>query len=142
MITELPVSEAMQPIKDATGKITWMAIVAFILAVLGSLVLAFMITRPLKNMAKVASLVKGGDLSKRIKITAKDEIGDLQVAFNQMTDSLSEVLSEVSAAVEEITDMSYKLSDGVQISSAATEQITAIVESVAEGAQSQIGSVN
>jgi methyl-accepting chemotaxis protein len=93
-------------------------------------------------MAKVASLVKGGDLSKRIKITAKDEIGDLQVAFNQMTDSLSEVLSEVSAAVEEITDMSYKLSDGVQISSAATEQITAIVESVAEGAQSQIGSVN
>lgn len=142
MITELPVSEAMQPIKDATGKTTGMAIIAFILAVIGSLLLAFMITKPLKNMAKVASLVKGGDLTKRIKITAKDEIGDLQIAFNQMTDSLSEVLSEVSIAVEEITDMSYKLSDGVQISSAATEQITAIVESVAEGAQSQISSVN
>ena len=142
MITELPVSEALQPVKEATNKITMMAIIAFILAVLGSLIIAFIITRPLKNMAKVAALVKGGDLSKRIKITAKDEIGDLQIAFNQMTDSLSEVLSEVSVAVEEITDMSYKLSDGVQISSAATEQITAIVESVAEGAQSQIGSVN
>lgn len=142
MITELPVSEALKPVKEATDKITMMAIFAFILAVIGSLVLAFMITKPLKNMAKVASLVKGGDLSKRIKITAKDEIGDLQIAFNQMTDSLSEVLSEVSVAVEEITDMSYKLSDGVQVSSAATEQITAIVEGVAEGAQSQINSVN
>ena len=142
MITELPVSEALKPVKDATDKITMMAIIAFLLAVAGSLILAFMITKPLKNMAKVASLVKGGDLSKRIKVTAKDEIGDLQIAFNQMTDSLSEVLSEVSVAVEEITNMSYKLSDGVQISSAATEQITAIVESVAEGAQSQIGSVN
>lgn len=142
MITELPVSEALQPVKDATGKITVMAIGAFILAVIGSLLLAFMITKPLKDMAKVASLVKGGDLSKRIKVTAKDEIGDLQIAFNQMTDSLSGVLSEVGVAVEEITNMSYKLSDGVQISSAATEQITAIVESVAEGAQSQINSVN
>lgn len=142
MITELPVSEAMQPVKDATGKITWMAIVAFILAVIGSLVIAIMITKPLKNMSKIAFLVKGGDLSKRIKVTAKDEIGDLQIAFNQMTDSLSGVLSEVGVAVEEITNMSYKLSDGVQISSAATQQITAIVESVAEGAQSQINSVN
>ena len=142
MITEIPVSEVMKPVKDATGKITWMAIIAFILAVVGSLILAIMITRPLKNMAKVASLVKGGDLSKRIKVTAKDEIGDLQVAFNQMTDALAGVLSEVGVAVEEITDMSYKLSDGVQISSAATQQITAIVEGVAEGAQSQINSVN
>jgi methyl-accepting chemotaxis protein len=142
MITELPVSEAMQPVKDATGKITWMAIIAFILAVVGSLVISIMITKPLKNMSRIASLVKGGDLSKRIKVTAKDEIGDLQIAFNQMTDSLSGVLSEVGVAVEEITNMSYKLSDGVQISSAATQQITAIVESVAEGAQSQINSVN
>ena len=142
MITELPVSEAMQPVKDATGKVTWMAIGAFILAVIGSLALAVMITRPLKNMAKVAFEVKNGDLSKRIKVTDKDEIGDLQIAFNQMTDSLSGVLNEVSVAVEEITNMSYKLSDGVQITSAATEQITAIVEGVAEGAQSQINSVN
>jgi methyl-accepting chemotaxis protein len=142
MITELPVEEAMQPIAVATNKITWMSFGALVLAILGSLALAFMITRPLKNMAKVASEVKNGDLSKRIKVTAKDEIGDLQIAFNQMTDSLSGVLNEVSVAVEEITDMSYKLSEGVQISSAATEEITAIVEGVAEGAQSQISSVN
>jgi methyl-accepting chemotaxis protein len=142
LITELPVSEALQPVKEATDKITWMAIFAFILAVIGSLVLAFMITKPLKDMAKVASLVKSGDLRERIKVTAKDEIGDLQIAFNQMTDSLSVVLREVGVAVEEVTDMSYKLSDGVQISSAATQQISAIVESVAEGAQSQIKSVN
>lgn len=142
IITELPVSEAEQPVKDATGKITWMALVAFILAVIGSLVIAILITRPLKNMAKVASEVKNGDLSKRIKVTSKDEVGDLQVAFNQMTDSLSSVLNEVSSAVEEITDMSQRLSEGVQVSTAATEEITAIVESVAEGAQSQINSVN
>jgi methyl-accepting chemotaxis protein len=142
MITELPVAEAMKPVKDATDKITLLAFGAFVLAVFGSLVLAFMITKPLKNMAKVATEVKNGDLSKRIKVTDKDEIGDLQIAFNQMTDALSGVLNEVSVAVEEITDMSQRLSEGVQVSSAATEEITAIVEGVAEGAQSQINSVN
>lgn len=142
IITELPVAEAMKPIQRATSSLTVMSTIAFILAVLGSLVIAFFITRPLKNMARVAIEVKNGDLSKRIKVTSKDEIGDLQVAFNQMTDSLSGILSEVSAAVEEITGMSNRLSEGAQISSAATEEITAIVEGVAEGAQNQINSVN
>jgi methyl-accepting chemotaxis protein len=142
MITELPVQEAMKPIVDATNRITWMSLGALVLAILGSFVLAFMITRPLKNMAKVASEVKNGDLTKRIKVTAKDEIGDLQIAFNLMTDSLSGILNEVSMAVEEITEMSGSLSEGVQISTAATEEITAIVEGVAEGAQSQIKTVN
>jgi methyl-accepting chemotaxis protein len=142
MITELPVTEAMKPIADATSKITLMSFGALVLAVLGSFILAFMITRPLKNMAKVASEVKNGDLTKRIKVTAKDEIGELQTAFNLMTDSLSGILNEVSAAVEDITEMSSRLSEGVQVSTAATEEITAVVEGVAEGAQSQIKTVN
>lgn len=142
MITELPVSEAMQPVKAATKTTTGISSIAFLLAVLGSLGLALAITRPLKNMAKVAAEVKNGDLSKRLKVTAHDEIGELQNAFNLMTDSLAGVLTEVSAAVEEITEMSNKLSEGAQVSSAATEEITAIVEGVAEGAQSQINSVN
>lgn len=142
MLTEIKVDEAMTPVKDATGKITWMALIAFILAVVGSLMLAIMITKPLKNMAKVASEVKNGDLSKRLKVTGKDEIGQLQIAFNQMTDSLAGILNEVSLAVSEVTDMSQRLSEGAQVSSAATEEITAIVEGVAEGAQSQIKSVN
>ncbi len=142
MLTELPVSEAMEPVQKATKQITVMSIIALMLAIIGALILAILITRPLKNMAKVAAEVKNGDLSKRIKITDKDEIGQLQVAFNQMTDSLASVLSEVGIAISEVTDMSQKLSEGAQISSAATEEITAIVESVAEGAQSQISSVN
>lgn len=142
MITEIPVTEAMLPIKQATDKIAAMSFGALVLAILGSFVLAFLITRPLKGMAKVAVEVRNGDLSKRIKVTANDEIGDLQMAFNQMTDSLAGILTEVSAAVEEITDMSNRLSEGAQVSSAATEEITAIVEGVAEGAQSQINTVN
>jgi methyl-accepting chemotaxis protein len=142
MLTEIPISEAMSPVKGATGQIILFAVIAFVLAVLGSLFIAFIITKPLKNMAKVASEVRNGDLTKRIKITAKDEIGELQRAFNQMTDSLSGILKEVSVAVEEITHMSGRMSEGAQISSAATEEITAVVEGVAEGAQSQIRSVN
>ncbi|MDF2520413.1 MAG: hypothetical protein K0R84_1041 [Clostridia bacterium] len=142
MITEVEVEEAMAPVENATKKITIMAAVALALAVLVSLILAFMIAKPLKNMAKVANEVKNGDLSKRLKVTAKDEVGQLQLAFNQMTDSLAGVINEVSVAVSEVTDMSQRLSEGAQVSTAATEEITAIVEGVAEGAQSQIKSVN
>ncbi len=142
LITETGVEEALKPVKNAEGKAYALIAVAFVIALAGSLLLAFIIVKPLVNMARVAGEIKNGNLKKRLAVTSTDEIGELQSSFNLMTESLSSILKEVSSAVTEITEAAQRLGESANVSTTATEEIAAIVESVAEGSQSQIASVS
>lgn len=50
--------------------------------------ITFRLTRPLRLMSDAARSMAKGDFSKRIPITSDDEIGELALAFNQMSNSL------------------------------------------------------
>jgi two-component system, OmpR family, sensor histidine kinase BaeS len=58
------------------------------LVVLLSVVFSNRMTRPLKKMATVAASISDGDFSKRVDVTAQDELGRLSRAFNRMADTL------------------------------------------------------
>ncbi|MCQ2478196.1 MAG: HAMP domain-containing protein, partial [Clostridia bacterium] len=61
-------------------------IVAMFFALYG---ITYRMTKPLKLMSDAAKAMSKGDFSKRIPVTSDDEIGELAVSFNQMTNSLS-----------------------------------------------------
>lgn len=48
----------------------------------------YRLTKPLKLMSEAARAMARGDFSRRIPVTSDDEIGELAVSFNQMTNSL------------------------------------------------------
>jgi signal transduction histidine kinase len=48
------------------------------------------ITRPVERLAAGARAVAGGDLSARVEVSSRDEIGELARAFNRMTEQLLE----------------------------------------------------
>jgi signal transduction histidine kinase len=50
--------------------------------------ISYKFTKPLRLMAEASRSMAKGDFSKRIPVTGDDEIGELAVAFNQMTNSL------------------------------------------------------
>lgn len=52
-------------------------------------IITYRLTKPLKMMSQAAHAMSRGDFSRRIPVTSDDEIGELAVAFNQMTNSLS-----------------------------------------------------
>lgn len=54
-----------------------------------SIFVTYRMTKPLKSMSEAAKAMAKGDFSKRIPVTSDDEIGDLAVSFNMMTNSLS-----------------------------------------------------
>lgn len=53
----------------------------------------YRVTRPLKLMSDAARSLSKGDFSKRIPVETDDEIGELAVSFNQMTNSLVQLES-------------------------------------------------
>lgn len=51
--------------------------------------LAYRFTKPLKLMSEAARAMANGDFSRRIPVTTDDEIGELAISFNDMTNSLA-----------------------------------------------------
>ena len=53
--------------------------------------ITYRLTKPLRLMSEAAKAMAKGDFSRRIPVTSDDEIGDLAVSFNQMTNSLAQL---------------------------------------------------
>jgi len=81
-------------------------------AILGVL-LAGTITSPIKALTRQATAVAEGRFDERVPVFGKDEIGQLSVAFNDMTDRLSEALSINEEEKEKLASILSNMSDGV-----------------------------
>ncbi|GAA3560554.1 hypothetical protein GCM10022222_50380 [Amycolatopsis ultiminotia] len=64
-------------------------VMAMVVALLTSQILAHGMTRPLREMTAAARAMAKGDYTRRIRATARDEVGSLARAFNQMAADLS-----------------------------------------------------
>jgi len=64
---------------------------------------SYKITNPISDLMKVISLIKGGDLSKQVKIESHDEIGQLGESFNDMTTKLKESYTILDEKVKDKT---------------------------------------
>ena len=56
---------------------------------------------PIQSLAQTARLIQEGELDRRADVKGKDEIGELGVAFNSMTDKLSHAVSSLEAEIVE-----------------------------------------
>jgi two-component system OmpR family sensor kinase/two-component system sensor histidine kinase BaeS len=69
--------------------------------VLGSL-LFFQITAPLRNLKAAAGAIAAGDLTQRVQVRTRDELGDLGLVFNNMAESLSRVEAQRRQMVADV----------------------------------------
>jgi signal transduction histidine kinase len=60
-----------------------------VLVVLTAQILAHGMTRPLREMTSAARAMAQGDYTRRVRATARDEVGELAAAFNQMAEDLA-----------------------------------------------------
>ena len=62
----------------------------FIMLVAGYL-MSYRLIRPLRQMSDAAKRMAKGDFSRRIPVVSDDEIGELSISFNNMTNSLAQL---------------------------------------------------
>ena len=130
---------SVQTMKMLLGFPLAVAVLAFII---GALV-ARAIARPLQIMlANVQELASGNLKVTKIKTNSKDEAGQLAQAFNQMTDSLSELVRRVSESSAEVAASSHQLLNITEHSTQASGQIALSIAEVAGGTEAQAGAVS
>ncbi|HXG30708.1 MAG TPA: methyl-accepting chemotaxis protein [Thermodesulfobacteriota bacterium] len=119
-------------------------IVVIAIAVASVLILTRLIAEPLADLTtNVASRVAQGDLSVKIEVNGRDEIGELYGAMKRMVESLKRMIADIksmsdnlASASQELSASSEQMSRGVaeqsgrasQIATSATEMSQTVID--------------
>ena len=123
--------------------------------ILASVLITRSVTRPVTQMRDLTKAMAAGDLSQRIGLEQRDEVGELALATDSLADSLSRIVSEICGASEELAHSSENLgristqllsqSDETSTQSsgvaAAAEELTTNISTMAAGAEQMSMSV-
>jgi len=99
--------------------------VGIILAVVLGLIIANSITKPVNKVVEmIKDIAQGeGDLTKRLEVASKDEIGELAEWFNTFFNKLHDIISQVAVNTEQLASAANEISSSAeQLSAGAKEQ--------------------
>ncbi len=116
-------TEAYAPVASAT-RVGVVSMEIFTLVAAG---LAFIMARglvePITNLIKVAQQMAAGDLSVRIRMRRRDEIGDLGQAFDSMADEITATMNTMEQRVDELNHRAIQLTTAAEISRVASSTL-------------------
>ena len=108
------------------------SLLAAALAVVVAVLITRSIVRPIKQAMAVADRVSGGDLSREIPVSGKDETARMLQALRQMQDSLTTTVSTVRGNAESVATASSQIEHGnADLSQRTEEQASALEETAA-----------
>ena len=105
--------------------------VSAILMFFVSSALSSSITKPILHALKMAEAVASGDLTPKPVERLSDETGQLLLALQKMSDSLTSMVTQVRSATDSINTASAEIAAGNQDLSARTEQAASNLEETA-----------
>jgi signal transduction histidine kinase len=86
-----------------TGQAGLVLASALIVGILLAQVLSLILVTPLRQLLNAIQEFESGDQTARVKVWANDEIGRVQMAFNNMTESLSRALDNLNHSNHELS---------------------------------------
>lgn len=122
-------AETVTALNNATNIMLIGLILATALGIIVAFFITRSITRPIIMGVKFAENIANGDLSQRLDIVQKDEIGQLAAALNNMVEKVKDVVANVQIAADNVASGSQELSaSSEEMSQGSTEQAAAAEE--------------
>jgi methyl-accepting chemotaxis protein len=99
--------------------------------------IAQLISKPLQATVEVLARVAEGDLTARLDIDTKDEVGEMASALNRATEAMRTTLSDVrksadhmSMSAQQLASASEQLASGAQEQASSLEETSATMEEI------------
>jgi len=121
--------------------ISALVIVPLILAILYWIIIIW-VARPLAKVTDVAKRLSEGDFSVRIEVATQDEIGELNGSMKNMVEKLSEIITDVRSASDNLSSASEEVSATAQSLSQASSEQAASVEETSASVEQMSASIN
>lgn len=97
------------------GPIIALIVALSLVIIITGAVTARLITRPLEELAETARAISNGDLHRRAPVVSKNEIGQLAISFNQMTDHLVHLYRQRHKEASQHAAIVKSIPDGIVV---------------------------
>ena len=119
------------------------SLAASISAVLASIIVGLMLTRSITHSLRAAldmlrDMAEGrGDLTKRVEVSSRDEVGQLAMWFNTFVERLTDIIKQVMKSSAHVEENAEQLASATEQQASSADQMASMISQVAQGAQQQ-----
>jgi len=110
-------------------------VACIVIGIFEALIIAHLISAPLRDLAQKAGLIASGDLRVSIEQTSNDEVGLLSGAFSAMTQSLRELIGSVAETSTQLSSAASQVNATAVKMSTGTEEVAAQASTVATASE-------
>ncbi|MEE6143875.1 methyl-accepting chemotaxis protein [Bacillus cereus] len=119
-----------------------MACISLLVGIVASYLFSRRLARPLQLLKNHVQKVAEGDLTLRMKVTSKDEVGELTKHFNDMVEQMNEMVSKIKNSVSTVQQSTNSLHYLTSETVAASREVSGAMDDVSGGASTLANSVD
>ncbi|WP_164931409.1 methyl-accepting chemotaxis protein [Longirhabdus pacifica] len=136
LVAAQPADVMLQDTRKIFNVTSYIVILAVIISIAVAILLYYVIARPLHHMEKQMNIAKQGDLTVRLPIKRKDEIGKVSRSFNGMLEQLTELVQQTNHSSTQVLKNAASLSKGSKETAKLAKEVSLAMENIAQGAES------
>ena len=130
------------PIEASSQRISISLLVLLGLALLGTTALAYLLARfisqPLEELAQGAAAIADGKFDHRIPVRSRDEVGQLALAFNDMTARLHDTVGELSHSRDQLQRAVRRVGDTLRATHDMKQMLESVVNTAADAVEADV----
>jgi methyl-accepting chemotaxis protein len=130
-----PVESAM--IETQRNNMLFSVIGVVLMAFFITLLMRLMLSKPVGILINGTAPVTTGDLTAKISIESKDELGRLGGAFNSIIQAMHNIVAQVRSSADKVASSAQEMSSSSEEMNATTQEVSTAVQKVSKGSNTQ-----
>ncbi|ARF14314.1 cell wall metabolism sensor histidine kinase WalK [Sporosarcina ureae] len=113
LYVEANIESVFQQIEEINRILAGAAAVSLTITIIVGIFIARAFTRPISDMRRQAQAMAKGNFTRKVKVYGTDEMGQLAIAFNHLTNQLQESQSTTESERRKLASVLENMTDGV-----------------------------
>ncbi len=142
LVIEQEYDEVLQALTPIKNNALIFSIIGILVASLVSFLFSRSLVRPIRELVSGLEHTASGDLTRKVTINRQDELGTLNDSYNEMTENLKQLVSEITDSSKKLKGFSSSLSQSTIESNQAINEVATTMTEISDGANETSGNMD